>query len=354
MREIDAENIAELLAQLGWIAPGELLQARLLTGGVSNCVIQVNRDSPRGGSIELASFVVKQARSQLAVDEPWFCSLERLEREVLVLKTCQQLLERQLDEAPFPVGVPGLLANDAEQHVYAMEAAGPGHRTWKEDLLAGRVDPLLATTCGWLLAVLHGGSWEDPQLAESIGDQQFFEALRLQPYYHHVAQRRPELSSQLAELMELSRQPLCLVHGDMSPKNLLVDEHRLVLIDFEVGHFGDPAFDLGFFQTHLILKALRAGSRAEEYWSLVTGFQEEYFTELGKIRPQLALEQLGQRSLLHLGGCLLARVDGMSPVDYLDHALQQAARRIGRDLLCRQIDSWDTVSQQVLTLAHDG
>jgi 5-methylthioribose kinase len=351
MRDIDADNVAEILAELGWIAPGESLEVRLLGGGVSNMVMHVERASPQGGSISRAVFVLKQARPQLAVEEPWFCSVDRLEREVVVLQTCQQLLDQQQQPAPFRVAVPQLLAADAGQHLYAMEAAGPGHRTWKEDLLAGRLDLQVAAASGWLLAVLHGCSWEDPRLAGLIGDQQFFEDLRLDPYYRQVARRRPELAGRLDELVEMSRQPICLVHGDMSPKNLLLDGHQLLLIDFEVGHFGDPAFDLGFFQTHLLLKTLRAGRQAADYWELLGRFQQSYREQVKASRPGLPLDELWQRSLWHLGGCLLARVDGKSPVDYLDARLQDSARTIGRDLLCRQIDSWDTVCQQVLSRA---
>ncbi len=351
MREIEADNVAEVLAGLGWIAPGESLDVRLLLGGVSNMVMHVERETPRGGSISRKSFVLKQARSQLDVEEPWFCSVERLEREVLVLQICRHLLDQQQPPENLPVGVPQLLAADAAHHLYAMEAAGPGYRTWKEDLLAGQLDVQVAAHSGWLLAVLHGGSWEDPRLAEQIGDQRFFEDLRLDPYYGHVARRFPELRGELEELVEMARRPMSLVHGDMSPKNLLVDGHQLLLIDFEVGHFGDPAFDLGFFQTHLLLKTLHAGRQAAAYWELLGRFQQGYQQQLSVTRPGLPLDELWQRSLLHLGGCLLARVDGKSPVDYLDTGLQESARRIGRDLLCRRIDSWDTVGQHVLSLA---
>ena len=97
--------------------------------------------------------------------------------------------------------------------------------------------------------------------------------------------------------------------------------------------------------------SLHAGRQAAAYWELLGRFQQGYQQQLSVTRPGLPLEELWQRSLLHLGGCLLARVDGKSPVDYLDAGLQESARRIGRDLLCRRIDSWDTVGQHVLSLA---
>jgi hypothetical protein len=101
----------------------------------------------------------------------------------------------------------------------------------------------------------------------------------------------------------------------------------------------------------LLLKTLHAGGQAAAYWELLARFQQEYQQQLSVLRPGLPLAELSRRSLLHLGGCLLARVDGKSPVDYLDASQQESARGIGRDLLCRRIDSWDTVGQRVLSLA---
>lgn len=354
MREIDLENAAEFLSQLGWLAAGESPQFTLLEGGVSNLVMLVERQTVAAGTIAERQFVVKQARGQLAVAEPWFCSVDRLEREVDVLRTCQQILadDRGL-AADHSIGVPTLYGHDPANHLYAMSAAGDGQRTWKSDLLAGEYSQQAAAACGWLLARLHAGSMGDPQLAEQLADQQYFEALRLDPYYRQLIRQHEELAGPLQDLICSAAEGQCLVHGDFSPKNLVVHQQQLTLIDFEVGHFGDPAFDLGFFQTHLVLKSILAGHDQPQVWQLLKTFRQVYLWEMSDRQPDLDQQKLERQELAHLGACLLARVDGKSPVDYLDQQLAQAARQLGRDLLCGRLQSWDTIEYEVASHAAD-
>jgi 5-methylthioribose kinase len=106
-----------------------------------------------------------------------------------------------------------------------------------------------------------------------------------------------------------------LVHGDYSPKNVLIREGTLVLLDHEVIHFGDPAFDLGFSLTHFLSKAhhlpgMREGfaDAAKFYWATYREVVEEL--------PWAA--DIEERAVRHTLGCLLARVAGRSPLEYLD------------------------------------
>ena len=132
-----------------------------------------------------------------------------------------------------------------------------------------------------------------------------------------------------------------LVHGDFSPKNLLVWDGGLMLIDFEVGHFGDPAFDLGFFLAHLVLKTLRATNARAQHVELVSEFWKRYVAALAARATDDERSQLERRALRNLGGCLLARVDGKSRVDYLDEALANVARPLGRRLLTGEVATWE-------------
>ena len=84
---------------------------------------------------------------------------------------------------------------------------------------------------------------------ERFADYEAFDQLRVEPFYRTVSGvarswRRP--SRPLTTRMEATH--VCLVHGDYSPKNVLVGD-GLWVIDFEVAHFGDPAFDLAFCST---------------------------------------------------------------------------------------------------------
>ena len=104
-----------------------------------------------------------------------------------------------------------------------------------------------------------------------------------------------------------------LCHGDYTPKNLLAHGAGFTLVDYETAHFGDPTMDLGLFLTHLMLKAVRRPEQRSPFFDLTRAFWRGYGAEV-RFRP---LAELEERGIAHLGVCLLARIDGTSPVDYL-------------------------------------
>ncbi len=240
---IDASNAEDYLRHTGRIAPDETVRVRELAGGVSNVVLLVSRTTgePR--------FVVKQVREQLRVPEPWYCSIERIWREVDVLEVCHRALAETsavgLPPGEPTIAVPRVLFCDRDNYLFAMSAV-PDHEVWKAQLLRGEICLATAAACGRLLGTIHAATWQQPDVAQRLGDTSFFDALRLDPYYRHVARSHADVAPALQRLVaSLAEHPRCLVHGDFSPKNILVHRGGLTLVDFEVGHFGDPAFDLG-------------------------------------------------------------------------------------------------------------
>ena len=285
-------------------------------------------------------FVLKQAREKLRVQEEWRCPVERIWREVEVLRLCGELLSaqsaephtRKTEEVAYEATVPLVLWEDRANLFYAMTAAPEGQRTWKELLLSGETSEQVAGACGRLLGTLHAGSWNNVDIAGRLDDRAYFEKLRLDPYYRHVARVHPTLAPHIQRLIDsVWQNRLCLVHGDYSPKNLLVWPGSVMLIDFEVGHYGDPAFDLGFFLTHLVLKSVWAGARQDEYLKLAMIFWDAYRERLAPAIEFAELAALEQRTMMNLAGCLLARVDGKSPVDYLSRKQQSHVRRLASD-----------------------
>lgn len=343
----NADDLRSVLVRMGLVTSQTRVSSRELSGGVSNTVMLVQiADQP-------APIIVKQALPQLKVKEEWLCDVGRVWREVEVLRTCTELLAQPFQTAKTQQAIvaetPKLLGEDRVSHGYAMTAAPIPHSTWKQELLAGKVSLETAQACGVLLARLHGGSWHKPELAVSLEDRQYFDLLRLDPYYRFMARsRHPELAPQLTSLVEECwSQRHCLVHGDFSPKNLLVAGPALWLIDFEVGHYGDPAFDLGFFGTHLILKTLWSSSRFQEYAPLVEQFWNAYTSTLSQLHRQgigpsaEEVAQVGIRASRHLVACCLARVDGKSPVDYLSPKQQQQVRELMMPLLAQPAEPWE-------------
>lgn len=346
---IDQDNAEAYLRDQQWIPPQQPVRIRELAGGVSNTVLHVE---PIGPST-MRPFVVKQARPQLRVAVPWYCSVERIWREVAVLRICRELLgaspaDPNHRQGTTRVTIPEVLYEDRDHYAFAMTAAPRGHSVWKELLLCGQHSPAIAVACGELLGTLHAASWDSPTIAEELNDRTFFADLRVDPYYRHVAEQHAALRERMGQLIHsVWEHRVSLVHGDFSPKNLLVFDGGLMLIDFEVGHFGDPAFDVGFFLTHLLLKSIRDLDRFERIWTLAETFWSTYWTRLADRVPTAQIEQLAARGIQNLAGCTLARIDGKSPVDYLGDTGRETARRIGRRLLTEQPAGWVGVNRIV-------
>jgi aminoglycoside phosphotransferase (APT) family kinase protein len=322
---IDVHSATSYLRDQNLIGASEAVEVHELPGGVSNVVLYVERP-------DADDFVLKQAREQLRVAEPWFCSVERIWREVAVLKVCDRILQPQAT-LNVTATTPKVLYCDRENFLYTMTAV-PAHETWKQQLLRGQTDAIKAQACGQLLGQLHAGTWGGANLPEELSDRQFFEDLRIDPYYRHVARTTTGLETSINSLIDsVYDNRLSLVHGDFSPKNLLVHREGIVLIDFEVGHFGDPAFDLGFFLTHLILKAVYASPAHEPCLNLAEKFWASYQGPVRATASDEAYRALCQRAAHNLAGCMLARVDGKSTVEYLSDASRHSVRQLAREML---------------------
>jgi aminoglycoside phosphotransferase (APT) family kinase protein len=301
---LDIEDPAALLAylrQAGHIARDETPALRTLAGGVSNRTVWVGRDSGE-------AWVLKQALAKLRVPVDWFSSPERVHREALALRWLPAL-------APTGAITP-LVFEDHAAHLLAMQAVPEPHANWKTLLLAGRLESAHVAQFARLLAAIHVGAYaRRAELAPIFADRTFFESLRLEPYYAYTATQAPAAAPFLDGLIAETRgQTVTIVHGDYSPKNVLVQSGRLILLDHEVIHWGDPAFDLGFSLTHLLSKAnhLRAqraafAAAAQQYWRIYQA-QSANQPWSGELEP---------RAVRHTLACLLARVAGRSPLEYL-------------------------------------
>jgi len=192
-----------------------------------------------------------------------------------------------------------------------MQAVPAPHENWKTMLMSGRVEPDHVRQFATILASVHrAGVERRDEFAKRFADTHFFESLRLEPYYLYSAERMPAVARFLINLVEQTRATReTLVHGDYSPKNVLVREGRLVLLDHEVIHFGDGAFDLGFALTHLLSKAHALAPHRQRFLDAARLFWETYYRHAGEDREE--------RACRHTLACLLARCIGRSPLEYL-------------------------------------
>ena len=293
-RALEPGDVARYLAGVGLLADPNGATVEELTGGVSNRAFWARW---AGGGC-----VVKQARPRLAVQMEWLADVRRVIRE----GEAMQWLRARLG-GPH---IPRLLHLDRERNLLVMEAIPPPAENYKAILLRGKVDPALAEQFGGLLARIHNATM-DLESHRQFGDATFFDELRLSPYYDTIAARHPALAARIGALRRECRESVfCLVHGDYSPKNILVLHGHLILLDYEVAHFGNPSFDLGFALTHYLAKALHVPGRGPAFIDAARRFWGTYRGQ-ARIAPE-AIAHAGQ----HLAAILLARMDGKSPLEY--------------------------------------
>lgn len=318
MGELDIERPGELAGYLrgaGLIGADEAPAVTVLAGGVSNRTVLVERPSGE-------SWVVKQALAKLRVQVDWFSSPERIHREAAGL--------RWLAEIAPPGSTTPLVFEDHDHHLLGMQAVPRPHENWKAMLLAGRLERDHVEQFARLLGTVHRVSAERRgELVGPFGDRGFFESLRLEPYYLYTATQVPAAAGFIADLAAETRAHAdTIVHGDYSPKNVLVHDGRLVLLDHEVIHLGDPGFDLGFSLTHLLSKAHHVVPRRAAFREATVHYWATYAATVGDAAWADGLEP---RAVRHTLGCLLGRVRGRSPLEYLsaEERTRQAAVVVG-------------------------
>lgn len=291
--------------------------ARLLTGGVSSDVTLVESDD--------GPIVIKRALPKLKVAADWFSDPARASTESRALRAAAALLGSD--------HVPELLWEKPTEHSFAMRLVDPRLRNWKQDLLAGRLDLVTARQVGRLLGTLHQRSSAVPSLARDFDNRAFFTELRIRPFFERVGERIPTLAREIAAVvaaMEGRRE--ALVHGDYSPKNILVDGNEVVILDFEVAHWGDPRFDVAFCLSHLMLKAFRREADRQALFRMATAFLDGY--------DETRAGTVDGKDLVRLLGCLLlARTDGDSPPDYLTDIDIDPMRERAASMLLRPAES---------------
>lgn len=312
----DADLVASLRAA-GLLPAGEPGHFDALTGGVSSDIWKVQTRE--------RTFCVKRALSRLKVAAHWEAPLERNRFEVAWYRIVHRIA---------PGSVPDIIHQDPEAMWFAMAYLDPARfRLWKSVLREGEVNPDDAVQVGHRLALIHDLTASDESVRAQFPENGIFHAIRLAPYLEATAQRHPDLQDVLFALSRRTgRQRLAMIHGDVSPKNILLGPQGPVFLDAECACLGDPAFDLAFCLNHLLLKCLWRPSARE---ALLAGFDGLVQAYLAGVHWE-AVDDLEQRAATLLPGLLLARVDGKSPVEYIEHDWQRAHVRTCARRLLRQ------------------
>ena len=325
---LTSDNVRDYLVSRGLVATGEDVAVRELGGGVSNIVLLVEwPDDPERG------WVVKQSLGKLRVKDDWRSERSRIIREAEAIKALGPVLGYG--------SVPSVVHLDPGNFVFVMTAAPRGSRTWKELLLGRLADAEVARDAALLLAKIINASREDASLGQAFQNRTVFDQLRIDPYYRTTAARHPELRREFDDLIATTLKiRTSLVHGDYSPKNMLVHGKSIFLIDFEVVHWGDPSFDAAFLMNHLFLKAFHLPAASGQLIALVQEFWKALFAAL---EPEAAAG-FEIMTLRHLGGLMLARIDGKSPAEYIqDELTKERVRKAATQLLVERPRTLDGV-----------
>lgn len=297
-----------------------------LSGGVS-CDIALVQDGSK-------SYVVKQALAKLKVKQDWFADTNRNMYEQRYLKYLNTIL---------PDYAPKVLASFENENLFVMEYLGDQYRDWKQDLLQRKFDLQTAELIGKALGLIHKHSWLDPAVAEQFNSDENFQQLRLSPYFMTLVDIYPEHSKAILALCnQIQQNKLCLVHGDFSPKNILVKPGDIKIIDCEVAWFGDPAFDIAFMLHHLFIKYFHFNQTA--LLDLSNEFLDAYKVALGtELFNQISFAHIVKITAL----LMIARVDGKSPVEYLSEIDSQRIKAKALTIFTKQITTYTDLQEEI-------
>ena len=293
------ETVGRYLAEHGFVESHTEVRARSLGGGVSNVVLAVEAGDER--------VVLKQPLPNLDVEDDWPADVERVHNEAAAARAYRDVIPADLG-----VRVPRVYLEDREEHVIVIEAAPDGASTWKAELLDGTVRPGVSERVGDVLGRVQSAIEGNDAVRSQFADDAPFVQLRIDPYHRTVARRHPDLAGAIEdEIDRILGVKRTLVHGDYSPKNVLLDPEcgGLWILDFEVAHWGDPAFDPAFMLNHLFIKSVYNGDRQSAYLDAAMRFWRAYDDAVEWDRERDVVRELGI--------LMLARVDGKSPVEYV-------------------------------------
>ncbi|MEA2738002.1 MAG: hypothetical protein QOH05_1309 [Acetobacteraceae bacterium] len=301
------QDIIDALARMH-LVDGAAPMGEPLAGGVSSDIWRI--DLPTG------AICIKRALPKLRVSADWQAPVERNVYEARWMRVARRAV---------PHAAPELLGQDEVSGTLAMAYLPEEHfPLWKALLRQGAVDVGFAALVGDILARIHASTAADPSLARDFPTDAIFYDIRLDPYLAHTGRAHPALADRMRDLINVTqRNKRALVHGDISPKNILCGPDGPVFLDAECAWWGDPAFDLAFCLNHLLLKCLWVPASRAAFLQSFHGLAAAYLS-LVAWEPAAALEA---RAAHLLPALLLARVDGKSPVEYITSAVERGKVR---------------------------
>lgn len=320
------QKVAKVLKTAGLVEDATDLHLTRLPGGVSSDICKIEVDS--------RVFCIKQALDQLKVEAEWHAPLERNRFEVYW---------NQIANGISPGSAPEILYHDSENMFYVMNYFDPeNYPLWKKQLSEGRIQSSIAADVGRVLANIHNATANNDKVHNQFPRTDIFHDIRLEPYLLATALHHPDLLPRLTQLCERTAGTrLAMIHGDVSPKNILVGPDGPVFLDAECACIGDPAFDLSFCLNHLLLKCIWRPRWTSAYLESFSAMKQAYLENVNWEPP----DEIEVRAASLLPALLLARIDGKSPVEYIDTEHDRAkVRQVSRALLQRSFQQLEQIA----------
>jgi 5-methylthioribose kinase len=309
----DHAAIKKILSHLNLTQDDDTITIKALTGGVSSNIFHI--------TTQQAQYCLKQALPQLKVAKQWLAPVDRVFAEIAWLQTAATIA---------PDAVPKIVGIDQTSKSFVMQYLGAQYLNWKAELLGGRVADEVATQLGNILGRIHSQTALNEDIAKRFANDDTFYAIRLEPYLEEAARQHPGLRSTLKALIKRTQHnPKVLVHGDVSPKNIMLGPLGPVILDAECAWYGDPAFDVAFCLNHFFLKAAHMPRLATALLQNAQDFLTAYLQEV----TWEPVPELEYRIASLLPGLMLARVDGKSPVEYLAAERGAIVRKLAIEFL---------------------
>lgn len=328
----DKNLLEEYLIQRGIVQSGDGHSVHYCKGGVSGTVVYLDLPGK-------TPMIIKQALAQLKVKDTWLCDPNRMGVEYDSNRIFHDLM---------PDNAPEVYFYDDVNYIYGREAVPDGCAMWKSDLMSGLLDFEVARKSIETLVEVHNHCAGNQEMAERFASKAVFYDLRIDPYITFTVKKYPALQEAADRVSrEMMENNISLVHGDYSPKNIMVVGRGISVLDYEVAHYGHPAFDLAFFTNHFMLKSIQFPELSGAFRTMLRYMTNIYMDKMAYMDKDV-LEECTVRTLAFL---MLARVDGKSPVEYMvGHAeKQQRVRDIAFALLDRKAETFD----QVLAIAAE-
>lgn len=331
----EIEVLEQYLQDRGLVRAQDGHKIHYCKGGVSGTVAFVERrESP---------MIIKQALAQLKTKDVWLCNPNRMSTEYESNRIYHELA---------PEHTPQVYFYDKENYIYGREAIPDGCPMWKEQLLEGLLDFRVAEKSVETLVKVHNACSGRQDVKELFASREIFYGLRVSPYMEFTVEKYPELEEFAARVVkEVMETDITLVHGDYSPKNIMVIGREISVLDYEVAHYGHPAFDLAFFSNHFVLKAVKFREYGIAYLAMLRYMVQLYFAQMNYM-DKAEFESCYVRTLALL---MLARIDGKSPVEYLvgETVKQELVRSLTHRMVREHVETFEAVDRMLCQELND-